>query len=179
MNRNYLIKLFFIMFVFSFIGCDKDVINNENGDIINSENETSNNNGNDTTNKTPNNGNENNVVNEQIHLLEGTIWYADRGNLFIEFPGNHLSQILFRSNQNFGSIGGNLNGVVNLGVFQLSSYDGETMKLLDYDNLEVAFTVIVSENKMIVDRLNAIRWTAPPFQRRDFSSYNQTYTKGE
>jgi hypothetical protein len=53
------------------------------------------------------------------------------------------------------------------------------MKLLDYDNLEVAFSVIVSENKMTVDGLNAIKWTAPPYERRDFRSYNRTYTKGE
>ena len=184
MNRNYLIKIFFILFVFSFIGCDKDVINNENGDIINNEN--SNNNGNDTTNETPNNGNENsnngngdNVVNDKIHLLKGTIWYADSGSLFIEFPDNHLNLILFRNYQNFGSIGGNLNGNVTLGNFRISSYDGETMKLLDYDNLEVPFTAIISENKMTVDRLNAIKWTAPPLQARDFRSYNRTYTKGE
>ena len=171
MNRNYLFKLFFIMFVFSFFACDNDVINNKNGIIIN--------NGNDTTNETPNNGDGNNLVNDQMHLLKGTIWYADSGSLFIEFPDNHLNLILFRNNQNFGSIGGNLNGIVTLGNFRLSSYDGETMKLLDYDNLEVAFAVVISENKLTVSGLDAIKWTAPPFERRDFRSFNRTYTKGE
>jgi hypothetical protein len=165
------------MFVFSFIGCDKDVINNENGDIINNGNENSNNNGNDTTNKTPNN--ENDVVNDQMHLLKGTIWYADSGSFFIEFPDNHLNQILFRRYQNFGNFNEKLNGNVTDGTFRLSSYDGETMKLLDYDKSEVSFTVIISENKMTVDRLNAIKWTAPPLRERDFRSYNRTYTKGE
>jgi hypothetical protein len=159
------------MIAFSFFGCDNDVINNKNGIIIN--------NGNDTTNETPNNEDGNNFVNDQMHLLKGTIWYADSGSLFIEFPDNHLNLILFRNNQNFGSIGGNLNGIVTLGNFRLSSYDGETMKLLDYDNLEVAFAVVISENKLTVSGLDAIKWTAPPYERRDFRSFNRTYTKDE
>jgi hypothetical protein len=126
---------------------------------------------------TGNNGDEG-VIDDNLMLsLKGTIWYADKGSLFIEFPNNLL--ILFRNYQNFGSIGGNLNGNVTLGNFRLSSYDGETMKLLDYDNSEVAFSVIVSKNKMTIDGLNAIKWTEPPYQRRDYRSYNRTYTKGE
>jgi len=138
-----------------FIGCNKDVINNENSN---------------------NNGNENNSVNDQIRLLKGTIWYKDRSSIFIEFPGNY---ILLRNHQNYGSIGGNLNGDVTHGSFSISSYDGETIKILDYDNKEVAFTVIISENKMTVDNLNAIKWTAPPYHPRDFRQWNGTYTKGE
>jgi hypothetical protein len=164
MNKNYLLKYLSILFVIGLLvlGCDNNLSNNGNEGNTNNENES-----------------EGNIVNNHFHLLKGTIWYADNGSLFIEFPDNHLNLILFRNYQYFGNIGGNLNGNVTLGNFRLSSYDGETMKLLDYDNLEVVFTVIISENKMTVNGLNAIKWTAPPFQRRDFRSYNQTYTKGE
>jgi hypothetical protein len=150
------------------LGCDNDLSNNGHEGNTNNENKSN-----------INNGNEDNVVNNYFHFLKGTVWYADGGSLFIEFPDNHSNRILFRNYQHFGNIGGNLNGNVTLGNFRLSSYDGETMKLLDYDNLDVAFTVIISENKMTVDGLDAIKWTAPPFQKRDYRSYNRTYTKSE
>ncbi|GHT80861.1 hypothetical protein FACS1894130_12490 [Spirochaetia bacterium] len=171
MSMYNLLKTFFIMFIFGLllIGCDNDVPNIGNNNINNQDVNTDDN---------GNTGDEI-IENDKINSLKGTIWYADGGSLFIEFPDNHLNLILFRNYQNYGSIGGNLNGNVTLGNFRLSSYDGETMKLLDYDNLEVAFSVIISENKMTVDGLNAIKWTAPPFERRDFRNYNQTYTKGE
>ena len=176
-----IVVIILLVFCTLLIGCNKDILDNENINIITNGNEDSNNNGNKTTNETPNNVNGNNdiVVNNSINLIKGTIWYADKGNLFIEFPNNHLNQILFKNYQYFGSMGGNLNGNVTLGNFRLSSYDGETMKLLDYNNSEIAFTVIVSENKMTVDKLNAIKLFPDPYQKRDFRSYNQTYTKSE
>ena len=191
MNMKHLLKIFFIIFVFSFpfIGCDKDILSNENSHITNNgnenlnnngnktENETHNNSGNETANEIPNNNeNENNIVNDQLHLLKGTIWYKDNSSVFIEFSNN---SVLFRNYQYYGSMGGNLNGNVTHGNFRISSYDGETLKLLDYDNKEVAFTIIISENKMLVDKLNAIKWTAPPIEPRFFGQWNGTYTKGE
>jgi hypothetical protein len=178
MNRNYLLKIFFIIFVFSFlfIGCDNDILNKENTDTTNNGNESSNNNGNETTNETPNNGNGNNSVNDKMHLIKGTIWYKDNSSLFIEFSNNN---VLFRNYQNYGSMGGNLNGNVTHGNFRISSYDGETLKLLDYDNKEIAITIIIFENKMTVDKLNAIKWTAPPFEPRFFGQWNGTYSKEE
>jgi len=171
--KNIIITIFMV-FCILMNGCDNDILNNENGDIINNGSENDDNNGNENDN-----GNENNVVNDQINILKGTIWYADRGNLFIEFPDNHLNLILFKNYQYYGSIGGNLNGNVTLGNFQMTSYDGKTIKLLDYDKKEVSFTAIISENKMTVSGLNTIKLFPYPYQRRDFRSYNQVYTKGE
>ena len=161
-------KKYCVLFAFCFfvIGCDNDLSNVGNSNTGNE---------NQITGENPNDGNENTVVN-YLHLLRGTIWNADRGSHFIEFSGN---QILFRNRQNFGSIGGNLNTTVTHGNFRLSSFDGETMKLLDFDNNVVEFTVIIDEDRMTVTRLNAIRWTAPPFQPRFFGQWNGTYTRAE
>jgi hypothetical protein len=169
-NNTSIFVIFVLLFIFGLIcaGCENLTTDN---DKTTDDSEVS------IDTITENNGEEDVFDDNPMLSLKGTIWYADEGSLFIEFPNNHL--ILFRNYQNFGSIGGNLNGNVTLGNFRLSSYDGETMKLLDYDNLEVAFSVIVSENKMAIDGLNAIKWTAPPYQRRDYRSYNRTYTKGE
>jgi hypothetical protein len=161
------------IFYLFIIGCDNGTQNIENNNINNENSDET-----KITNDNQNNGNDI-IIDNKINLLKGTIWYADSGNLFIEFPDNHLNLILFKNYQYFGNTGGNLNGNITLGNFCLSSYDGEIMKLLDYDDLEVTFSVIVFENKMTVDGLNAIKWTVPPFQRRDFRSYNQTYTKKE
>jgi hypothetical protein len=170
MNKYCFANIFFIMLILCFlvIGCNNDLLDDDNKNITNDET---------SDNETLDNGSEDIVDDDPLNLLKGTIWYADRGSLFIEFPNNHL--ILFRNHQNYGNIGGNLNGDVTLGNFRLSSYDGETMRLLNYDNLEVAFSVIVSENKMVIHGLGAIKCNPPPFQPRDFRSYNQTFTKGE
>jgi len=163
-----------------FIGCGKDIIINENENKTNNSNETTNgiqnNNENETEDETPFIENENNPVKDQGQLLKGTIWYKNNSNIFIEFLDNY---ILLRNRQNFGNIGGNLNGVVTHGSFPISSYDGETIKILDYDRKEVAFTIIISENKMTVEKLNAIKWTAPPYEPRSFRQWNGKYTKGE
>jgi len=161
MKTRKLLSFAICVFGLVFIGCgDKDTIHNENEDKTK--------NGNSTLNEI-------NVENEQMLLLNGTWWKDNSSSIFIEFSGNY---ILFRNRQNYGSIGGNLNGDVTHGGFQISSYDGNTMKILDYDNKEVAFTLIISENKMTVDRLNAIKWTAPPYEPRYFASWNGTYAKG-
>lgn len=152
MIRYNLSKTFFIISILCLfsIGCDNGTQNTEDGIL----------------------------TGDQINLLKGTTWLADSGSLFIEFP-NGYSKILFKNNQNYGMAGGNLNGNVTLGNFRLSSYDGETMKLLDYDNSEVAFSVIISESKMTVDGLSAIQRFQAPYERKDFQDYNRTYTKKE
>ena len=115
-----------------------------------------------------------NNVNCQLHLLRRTVWLPDGGVMFIEFSNSIANRIVFK----YRGIGG-VNGIIAYGNFRLLSYDGVTMKLLDYDNLEVAFTVIISENKMTVNGLGSIKWAAFPADRRNFSSWNQTYTKDE
>jgi len=162
MKKSFSLKFFIILLIFclALINCGNGLINNDNNIKNDYENEN------------------NNLIN-QIQFLKGTIWYADKGSLFIEFPDNHLNLILFKNNQYFGSNGGNLNGIVTLGNFRLSSFEDGVMKLLDYDNKEVPFLVIISDNKMTVDGLNAIKVRPLPFERKDFRSFNQTYTKGE
>jgi len=186
MKSNFLPKIFVILIIVSYfiiVSCD----NNTTGgaEIVGATNEDNNSQGNNDPNNgnTPTNDNSETGTgtgtNNQLNLLKGTIWYADSGSLFIEFPNDHLNRILFRNYQYFGSMGGNLNGNVTLGNFRMTMYNGETIKLLDYNENEVAFTAIIIDNKLTVSELNAIRWTAPPFERRDYSSYNRTYTKGE
>ena len=176
MNKYKLLKLFSIAFIFCLLAlsCENNLSNTQDKNTENDNNGQNNDSGNE---------NNDNILNNQLHLVKGNIWYADSGSLFIEFPDNHLNLILFKNYQNFGNIGGNLNGNVTLGNFRISSYDGETMKLFDADNKEVAFSLIISENKLTVNGLNAIRVfnssSYPYLSPRDFRSYNRTYTKGE
>ena len=171
MYKNYTIKIFvtIITFCLLLIGCDDD----SNNISLSSQDNNSQGNGNNGNEQNPNNGN-----NNGINLLKGTIWYANTGSLIIEIP-NNPNIILFKNNQNYGSIGGNLNGIVTHGNFIISSYNGEIFKLLDYDGKEVLFTLIITDNKMTVSGLNAIKWTAPPYDPRNFNQWNGTYTKGE
>jgi len=89
--------------------------------------------------------------------------------------------ILFRYNQYFGPNAGNLNGIVTYGNFRISSYDGETLKLLDATNNEVAFKVRISENEMVIEELNAIKWVVvnwhPDYPPRDYRPWNGTYRR--
>jgi hypothetical protein len=73
---NFSIILFIVfIFCFPFIGCDNGTQNIGDNNI---------NNDNTITDDNQNTGN------DKINLLKGTIWYADSGSLFIEFP-DHLN----------------------------------------------------------------------------------------
>jgi len=175
------VVIFLLLFCILIFSCD-----NENSNIsqnAGANNQDNNNQGNDNQNggnkgnEIPENGNNEEIVlKNPMDLIKGTIWYADRGSIFIQFSNTNIS---FRNNQNYGNMGGNLNGIVTHGSFRISSYDGETMIVLDYDNKEVSFSVVITDNKMVVERLGSIRWTAPPYQPRFFGQWNGTYTKGE
>lgn len=155
-SKKLIITMILILFLTMVIGCSDDITN----DALRINNN--------------NQGNDEIIDNNPVNLPKGTIWYA--GSYFVEFSGNNW--ILLRISQNYGSIGGSLNGDVTYGSFLISSYDGETLKILDYDKKEVSFTVIIDNNIMTISGLNAIKWTAPPYEPRFFGSWNKTYTKG-
>jgi len=192
MKKFYFSRLFFILVLFCFliVGCNnrllnddesKDEIkiekedpNNENGNKIGNEEPNDENCDQKDKNKDQNNENKDVVENDKMYLLNGTIW--NKGSLIIQFGWN---SILLKNYQYFGPSFPNLNGIVTHGNFRIFSYDGEIMKILDFDNNEVTFTVIIDENELIVDRLNSIRWTAPPFEPRFFGQWNGTYIRSE
>jgi hypothetical protein len=68
---------------------------------------------------------------------------------------------------------------VTNGNFRLESYDGTNINILDYDDEIVTFTGTVVDDKLSVSGLNAIKWTAPPFDRRDYRAWNSTYVWAE
>jgi len=182
--KNIILILLVVLCVL-IIGCDNDISKVS----LSSQNE--NNQGNDNDQGKGNNGNKGNegnkangpyiindnptVETDKINLLKGTIWYANNSSLIIEISSNYIS---FKNNQNYGNMGGNLNGIVTHGSFRISSYNGEIFKLLDYDEKEISFTLIITDNKINVNGLNAIKWTAPPYQPRSFNQWNGNYTKG-
>jgi len=170
MIKNIKQNALFCLFLFCVvaISCDNNLVNYGNNEKKNAGTTVPDDNTGDSGTGIP--------ITDHLRSLRGTRWNANTGSLIIEFTS---TQILFRNRQNFGSIGGNLNTTVTHGNFRISSYDGTTMRILDYDNMEVTFTVIISENQMVLNGLNAIRWTAPPFERRNFSQWNSAYTRVE
>jgi len=199
MRKKSILQVLFVFTVICFVttSCDNNLTNVENIGNTNDENQSNEipSTGNQTneipcsgnqangnpstgnqTNESPNNDIEDVVV-DYLNLLRGTVWHPSRGTHFIEFPNNHLNQILFRNNQNFGSAGGNLNTIVTHGNFRISAYDGRTMKIIAYNGTVVSFSAIISENTLTISGLGLIRWTSPPLEPRNFSSWNGTFVR--
>ncbi|MBI9103772.1 MAG: hypothetical protein JEY99_15255 [Spirochaetales bacterium] len=67
--------------------------------------------------------------------------------------------------------------IVAYGNFRYVSYDGTTVSINDYDDEVVSFTATIENNILTVSGLNAIKIFDDPFDRRDYRSWNTTYTK--
>ena len=68
---------------------------------------------------------------------------------------------------------------VTYGNFRLESYVGTNINILDYDNEIVTFSGTIVNDRLIISGLDRIKWTALPYEPRDFRFWNGTYIKLE